>query len=70
MWKNKVQPEKSQMTIWCMRNASWMPNTTNTHPQYVTLVAFPLQQWIQEHSSILRYTYVACRDSVIIFKSC
>jgi len=64
-WKNMVQPERSQMTIWCMRIASWMPNTTNTRSQYVTLVAFPLQQWLQERTSILHYTYIVCRDSAI-----
>jgi hypothetical protein len=25
-----------------------------------TLVAFPLQQWLQERALILHYTYIAC----------
>ena len=33
---------------------------TNTHSEYVTLIAFPLQQWLRERASILRYTYIAC----------
>jgi hypothetical protein len=40
--------------------ARWMPNATNTHPEYVILIAFPQQQWLHEHASVLRYTYCAC----------
>ena len=28
--------------------------------QYVTLIAFPLQQWFRERASVLCYTYTAC----------
>jgi hypothetical protein len=48
------------MTIEHMRIAWWIPNTTNTHLGYVTLIAFPLQQWLHESASMLRYTYIAC----------
>jgi hypothetical protein len=48
------------MTIWRMRIACWVPKATNTHSQYVILIAFPLQQWLQERASLLRYTYIAC----------
>jgi hypothetical protein len=44
------------MTILGMRTACWIPNATNTHSQYVTLTAFPLQQWLHERASMLRYT--------------
>jgi hypothetical protein len=30
MWKNIVQPDRPQMTIWRMRNACWIPKATNT----------------------------------------
>jgi hypothetical protein len=42
-----------------MRFACWIPKATNTHThtQYVILIAFPLQQWLQERASMLRYTY-------------
>jgi hypothetical protein len=35
-------------------------NFLDTHSEYVILVfiAFPLQQWLNERASILRYTYV------------
>jgi len=46
------------MTIWCRRIVWWM--TKAKHTQYVILIAFPLQQWLQEHTSLLHYMYIAC----------
>jgi hypothetical protein len=48
------------MTIWRMRIAFWIPNTTNTHSEYLILIAFPLQPLLQERSSVSCYTYIAC----------
>ena len=31
-----------------------------THSGCVTLSASPLQQWLHEHASVLRYKYIAC----------
>jgi len=31
MWKNIVDPHRSQMTIWLMRIAGWTHKATNTH---------------------------------------
>jgi hypothetical protein len=31
-----------------------------THSEYVILTVFPLQQWLHERASMLRYTYIAC----------
>ena len=33
---------------------------TNTHSEYVILIVFPLQTWLQKRAAILRYTYIAC----------
>jgi len=55
MWKQVVERGRPQMTIWRMRIPCWIPKTTNTHSQYVTLIAFPQQQWLQERASMLRY---------------
>ena len=60
IWKNTVQPDRAQITIWCMRTACWIPKATNTHSEYVILIVFPLQQWLHEHASMLRYMYIAC----------
>ena len=43
MWKNTAEPGRPQMAIWYMCIACWIPKATNTHPDYVILVAFPLQ---------------------------
>jgi len=48
------------MTLWRMRIACWMPKAANTHSYYVILIGFPLQQWLHERASVLRYTYIAC----------
>jgi hypothetical protein len=48
------------MIMWRMSIACWMPEATNTHSDYVILIAFRLQQWLQERASMLRYTYIAC----------
>jgi hypothetical protein len=47
------------MTIWRMRIARWIPKATDTHSEYVILIAFPLQQWLHERASMLRYTYIS-----------
>jgi hypothetical protein len=46
-----------QMAIWLMCTACWIPKATNIRSVYVTLLAFPLQQWLHERASLL---YVHC----------
>jgi hypothetical protein len=48
------------MTIWRTRIACWMPTATERHSEYVTLVAFSLQQWLRERSPLLRWSFIAC----------
>ena len=59
MWKNIVEQGRPQLTIWHMRTACWIPKATDTHTDCVILIAFPLQQWLQERASMLCYTYIA-----------
>jgi len=47
MWKNAVEPGRSQTTIWRMRIAYWITRATETHSEYVILIAFPRQQWLR-----------------------
>ena len=42
-----------------MRFAYCITKATDTHSECVTLFIFPLQQWLYEHVSVLRYTYIA-----------
>jgi len=41
-------------TIQLMRFAYWINKATNTNSEYVTFIAFPLQQWLHERASVLR----------------
>jgi len=50
--------DRPQITIWRMRITCWVPKATNTHSEFVTLTAFPLQQWLHERALILRYAYI------------
>jgi len=59
-WRNTIEPYRPQMTVQHMHIACWIHKATNTHLEYVTLIAFPLQQWLHEHASALCYTYIAC----------
>jgi len=60
MWKNIVQSDRPQMTIWRMRVACWIPMATNEHSEYVILIAFPLQQFLNERALMLRHRYTVC----------
>ena len=55
MWKNSVQPSRLLMTIRSMRVAYWIPKATNALLECVIPIAFPLQHWLQERASMLRY---------------
>jgi len=37
--------------------------------EYVTLIDFPLQQWLYERASLLRYTNFACIVACSVFHS-
>ena len=54
MWKNIVQRDRPHMKIRRMGIAGWITKATNTHSEYVTLIAFPSQQCLQESASVLR----------------
>jgi hypothetical protein len=40
--------------------ACWITKATDTHSEYVILIAFAWQQWLRERASMLRQTYSAC----------
>jgi hypothetical protein len=62
MWKNTVEPDRLQMTIWRMCIACWIIKATNTHSEYVARIAFPRQQRLHERTPMLRYIvhYLPC----------
>jgi len=55
-----INPENPQMTIRRMHIACCIPKATNTHSEYVILIAFPLQQWFNLSASPVRYTHISC----------
>jgi hypothetical protein len=66
------------MTIWRMGIACWIPRATNTHLDCVILIDFPVQPWLYERASVLRYKFIAslgnrnsiqCQKSVTTFPS-
>jgi len=64
MWKNTVQRARPQMAIRRRRTACWITKDIDTHSEYVILIAFPLQQCLQERASVLRL-HVHCLSCYI-----
>jgi hypothetical protein len=60
MWKHMVEPDRPQMTIWCMRFTCWIIKATDKHSEYIILIASPQQQWLCKHVIMLHYIYIAC----------
>jgi hypothetical protein len=56
------------MTTWRMRFGCWLTEATNTHSEYVILIAFPWQYFLHERASPLRYTCIACLVGVIYIR--
>ena len=55
MWKNTLEPERPQITIWRMRIACWIPKATNTLSKYIILIGFPLQQCFSKYLTKLMH---------------
>jgi len=70
-WKNIVKRGGSHMIKWSVRVACWIPKATNTRPEYVLCVVFPLQQWLhEEHLSVtLHAQCVSCLNLYERFRS-
>ena len=68
IWKNIVEQDRPQITIWRMRIACWITKTSNTYSEYVILIAFQLQIWLRECASTLRYTYTGRRLPLFLLR--
>ena len=62
MWKNfKVGQTTDDNIIRRMRFACWITKATNTHSEYVILIAFPPRQVLDLHAPLCYiFRYVAC----------
>jgi len=52
-----------------MHITCWINKATNTHSQYVILIAFPRQQMLHECITVLLYTYIACLVFMTVHES-
>jgi hypothetical protein len=68
LWDNvekygTARQNKDNNITWHWKDALCMPDNygknTNTYSEYVTLIAFQWQQWLCEHATMIRYTYIA-----------
>jgi len=64
MWNYRARQLTADNIIRRMRLSCSIPNIINTHPEYVTLIAFLPEQWLHERASMLRHTYSASLVSV------
>jgi hypothetical protein len=46
--------------IWRMRFAYLITKATDARSEYLILIAFPRQQWLDERALILHYTVLPC----------
>jgi hypothetical protein len=51
-----LESDRPQM-IWRMRIACYVPKTTNTDSEHVTLIPFPLQQWLHDRASMFFFFF-------------
>jgi hypothetical protein len=59
MWKiyGRAGQATDDNIIQRMRFAGWITKATKTPSEYIIITDFPLQQWLLERASMLRYTY-------------
>jgi len=67
MWKNTVELGRPQMIL-CPLRAGYL-RLQYRHSGCVILFAFPLQQWLHEHTTMLRYTYIVCLANALFLSS-
>ena len=60
MRKNMEGPDRSELTIRPIRFTYWVTKATDTHSEYVILIPFPQQRWLQEWALLLLFKYTAC----------
>ena len=83
LWNNVDKYEKLRQAtdniIRRMRFACWLTKATDTHSEYVILIAFPEQLWFRERASTLRlyihflyfsYLYVHCLPCSYLYVHC
>jgi hypothetical protein len=67
LWKNISQPARPQMTIWRMRFASCITKVTNTHSEYVILIAF-FTATVVAQTRLSVTLYVHCLSGLVLLQ--
>jgi len=60
MWKNIVEPGRTQMTILGMRIICLVPQTTDTLSEYVKLYIFKIATMVARKRLNFTFTSIAC----------
>jgi len=68
MWENTVELGRPWMTMWCMGIACWVPEATNTHPQYIILILFCRYIGRTNAPDVTLYAYCLSCSSINLFK--
>jgi hypothetical protein len=55
--------------IWSMYFLCWITKATDTHSEYVILIAFSRQQYLRERATMLRYAYIACLVTCVVLNA-
>ena len=63
MWENTAEEAgRRRQYEACALHAEYQ-GYKHRHSEYVIRIAFPLQQWLHEFATVLRYTCIACLDA-------
>ena len=53
MWKNILEPDRTQMATRWTGFGCWISKVTDTFSEYVIIISFPQQQWLHGRASML-----------------
>jgi len=53
--------------LWCMRIACRIIKVTNTHSEYVIIIARPLHEWLRKRTSVLRLMHITCLVNIFSY---
>ena len=56
---SRARHDADDNIIRCMSFACWLTKATDTHSEYIKLIAFPQQQWLRE-CALMLHLYVNC----------
>jgi hypothetical protein len=54
-WKNIVERDRPQMTIWRMRITCWIPKATNRHSEYVNTYCLPSAKMVARKRLVVTF---------------